>query len=307
MKKIGLLYGIEKRFPETVLKLINSIGKGKVLAEPVKLGPSLVDAKSEYELIFDLVSNEVPFYRSLLKHFALNNIKIVNNPFFSSEDDEFLHNSVAKAQGLPVPKTVILPSKEHPYGTSSDTFQNLIYPVDWEKVFEYIGFPAMIKPNFFSILHNSYKIYNKNEFFAAYNNTGNLPMVLQEFIQYDSYYRCFVIGKKETKIIDYNPLKPLHLRYNAESSSISKELEKKIIEYSIKISTLFDFDFNAMEFAVKDEKLFIIDFLNQAPTVESNFLKEETFDWIVKTTANMLIEKAEQKEGSPNHIFAKKI
>ncbi len=303
MKKIGLLYGMEKSFPEAVTNYINEIGNGKVAAEYVKIGPCCYDSKIEYDVIFDLVSNEVPFYRSLLKHFAINNVKIVNNPFFSSEDDEFLHNSLAKLNDFPVPKTVMLPSKEHPYGTCSETFQNLIYPIDWKKIFDSIGFPAIIKPNFNTPLQNSFKIYNKNEFFAAFDNTGNNSMVLQECIDYDNYFRCFTIGKKHTKITDYNPTKPHHLRYTSNSIELSDELKNKMFEYSIKVATLFDFDFNTMEFAIKDNQLYIIDFLNQSPSCEKAFLKKDVFDWLVEKTSKMLIEKAKQRKLKFNHFF----
>lgn len=301
MKKIGLLFGMEKSFPEAVCNYINEIGAGKVIAEYAKIGPYCYDSKNEYDVIFDLVSNEVPFYRSVLKQFAVNNVKIVNNPFFSTEDDEFLHNSLAKINGFPVPKTVIIPSKEHPFGTCSETFQNLIYPIDWDGIFDYIGFPAIIKPNYNTPLQNSFKIYNKNEFFAAFDNTGNNLMVLQECINYDNYYRCFTIGKKQTKITEYNPMKPHHLRYSSNSSELPENLKNKMAEYSNKISTFFDFDFNAIEFALNDDQLFIIDFLNPAPSCQKSFLKKEVFEWLVENTSKMLIEKTKQK--SKKQIF----
>ena len=44
-----------------------------------------------------------------------------------------------------MPKTVILPHKSHPPGTTDRSMRNLVYPLDWEEVFEYIGFPAFLK------------------------------------------------------------------------------------------------------------------------------------------------------------------
>ena len=40
---------------------------------------------------------------------------------------------------MAVPRTVLLPHKEHPPNTSADSFTNLAYPIDWADVF---GYPA---------------------------------------------------------------------------------------------------------------------------------------------------------------------
>ena len=45
-----------------------------------------------------------------------------------------------------MPKTVLLPSYEHPEDTTSDSFSNLVSPLDWENMFGYVGFPAFMKP-----------------------------------------------------------------------------------------------------------------------------------------------------------------
>ena len=48
--------------------------------------------------------------------------------------------------GVAVPPTVLLPHKEHPTGTTERSMRNLHYPLDWDEVFEYVGFPAFLKP-----------------------------------------------------------------------------------------------------------------------------------------------------------------
>jgi hypothetical protein len=45
--------------------------------------------------------------------------------------------------GVPVPKTVILPSYEMPTDTKGESFSNLAYPLDWENIFNYVGFPGL--------------------------------------------------------------------------------------------------------------------------------------------------------------------
>ena len=63
--------------------------------------------------------------------------------FFSLK---FFNNALALKVGVPVPKTVLLPSNQNPPDTNSNSFRNLSFPLDWEAIFEYIGFPAYFKP-----------------------------------------------------------------------------------------------------------------------------------------------------------------
>ena len=71
----------------------------------------------------------------------------MNNPFWWSADEKFFNNALATKVGVPVPKTVLLPSHESPTDTNSETFRdNLAYPLDWEAIFNYVTFPAYFKP-----------------------------------------------------------------------------------------------------------------------------------------------------------------
>ena len=80
MKRVGVLVGREKTFPEAIIKGINERGKGDVVAEYIKLGGILYDAPPKYDLVIDRISHEVPFYRATLKRMALEGTIIINNP-----------------------------------------------------------------------------------------------------------------------------------------------------------------------------------------------------------------------------------
>jgi glutathione synthase/RimK-type ligase-like ATP-grasp enzyme len=101
---------------------------------------------SEYAVIIDRISQDVPFYRAYLKNAALCGTAVINNPFWWSADEKFFNNCLATKIGVPVPKTVILPSRDLPDDTSDESFSNLSYPLDWEGIFKYTGFPAYMKP-----------------------------------------------------------------------------------------------------------------------------------------------------------------
>ena len=71
MKKVGILVGREKTFPEALIRNINERGNGSVVAEFITLGGVRHDAPPPYDLVIDRISHEVPFYRATLKRMAL--------------------------------------------------------------------------------------------------------------------------------------------------------------------------------------------------------------------------------------------
>ena len=83
MLKIGLIVGREWSFPPAFIEEVARRDEG-VVAEYVKLGGTRMDDRVEYAVIIDRLSHEVPYYRTFLKHAALDGVTIVNNPFMWS-------------------------------------------------------------------------------------------------------------------------------------------------------------------------------------------------------------------------------
>jgi glutathione synthase/RimK-type ligase-like ATP-grasp enzyme len=300
MNKIGILYGMEETFPIAIIEKINNSKIKGITAELIKLGTVSMNDEPEYSVILDRVTGEVPYYLSYLKNAVLNGTQVVNNPFWSSSDDNFFHSALATKIGIKVPKTAILPSKEHPHGTSSESMRNLVFPLEWDAVFKYIGFPAYLKPNRGNGLYNAYKVYNAQEFFSAYDLTGNTLMILQEAMEFEEYYRCYAIGKKYVRIMKYDPRKPLHLRYSTEKLNINDKLKSKLEKICIQINTALGFKFNAVEFAIKDGKPYATNFLDPIPNTEHQILHDENFEWLVNTTSDYLIELALKGKQHPD-------
>jgi hypothetical protein len=299
MKKIGILYGIESAFPNALLENINKRKAPGVKAEFIKIGATKIEDLLGYNVILDRVSHEVPFYNSILKMAVLEGIRVINNPFWSYADDSFFHNVIATRLNLNVPKTVILPTKEHPNGTTSETLRNLEYPINWLSAFDYVGFPAYIKPNGSHASHIFFKVYNQTEFFSAYDLTGNHVMLLQEAIEYEEFYRCYVIGKKLVKILSYDPAKPKHLRFNSKPKPIAEKIQGLLQEMSLKICYALGFDFNVVEFAVLNGIPYAVEFMNTAPTADKAYLHDEHYNWLVEKTSDFLIEQARARKSKP--------
>src|SRR5678815_992311 len=179
MKKIGVLFGQERSFPTAFVERINSKGINGIVAEPVTIDKVVQGDATGYAVIVDRISQDVPFYRAYLKNAALCGTAVINNPFWWSADEKFFNNCLATKINVPVPKTVILPSRDLPVDTTSDSFSNLAYPLDWEAIFNYIGFPAYMKPFAGGGWKSVYKVSDMNDFFEKHGETAELVMMLQ--------------------------------------------------------------------------------------------------------------------------------
>lgn len=298
MKVIGLLFGMEQSFPPAVVERINSMHAGDVRAEFVKVGAIRMDDLLGYDVILDRISHDIPFYRSMLKVAALGGTRVVNNPFWWSADDKFFNYALMERIGVPVPRTVLLPHKQHPPGTTSQSMRNLIYPLDWDTIFAYVGFPAFLKPHAGGGWKHVYKVHSPEEFFAAYDQTGNLCMVLQAAVEFTEYYRCYCIGRRWVRAMPYEPRNPHHLRYVASWTPTLERLAQ-LEDLTLKICSALGYDFNTVEFAIAGDVPYAIDFLNPAPDAERTSVQEENFEWVVQTTAELLIELARQERRRP--------
>lgn len=300
MKKIGILHGKERSFPEAFVKRVNEKKVKGIVAEPVMINKVMQGEATDYAVIIDRISQDVPFYRAYLKNAALCGTAVINNPFWWSADEKFFNNCLATKIGVPVPKTVILPSRDMPPDTGAASFSNLAFPLDWDGIFNYIGFPAYMKPFAGGGWKNVYQLNSKEEFFEKHAETGELVMLLQEEIKFEEYYRCYCIGGKYVRIMPYEPRNPHHLRYVADFKPDAKRL-KQLEEIVLRICNYLGYDFNTVELALRDGIPYAIDFCNPAPDADVASVGQENFDWVVETAATFAIEKAQShKEGRDN-------
>jgi len=213
MKKIGILFGQENTFPPAFVERVNSKKESGIIAELANVNKVIQGEPTEYAVMIDRISQDVPFYRAYLKNAAISGTAVINNPFWWSADEKFFNNALAVKLGVPVPKTVILPSKLHPDDTNEKSFRNLEFPLDWDGIFKHIGFPAFFKPHAGGGWKNVYKLESIDDFFRAYAETGRLVMMLQEAIEFKEYFRCYCIDRRDVRIMQYDPKQPHHARY----------------------------------------------------------------------------------------------
>ena len=302
MKKIGIIFGMENSFPPAVVEKINSMKVEGVTAEFVKLGGVKMAEPSGYRVIIDRISQDISFYRAYLKNAVLNGTVVINNPFWWTADDKFFNYALASKLGVAIPPTVILPHNRHPPGTTDQSMRNLMFRLNWEEVFEYVGFPAFLKPYDGGGWKNVYKVDSPEEFFKAYNETGHLCMTLQHGVEFEEYFRCYVIGQEKVHIMRYDPKAPHHERYVKGNPPPSPKMKERIEKDALTLCRALGYDLNTVEFAVEGGVPYAIDFMNPAPDAEITSVGKENFEWVVNAVADMAVKKALSDENPAREL-----
>ncbi|HVF90046.1 MAG TPA: hypothetical protein VNH22_08255, partial [Blastocatellia bacterium] len=263
-----------------------------VEAEYVKVGHVTTVESRAYDVIVDRISHEVVFYQPFLKAAALSGTTVINNTFWRNADDKFFGTALVERLGVAVPKTLILPSNSYPDSIISESLGNLKHPLDWEAIAAYTGLPAILKPHSGGGWKDVYRVDSIGELLSAYNKTGRLVMMLQEFIDWQQYVRCVCIGRKNVLITNWDPSKPHFERYRNVDQTLDPELSGRIEADAIKINEALGYDMNTVEFAIRDRVPYAIDFTNSAPDFDISSLTEVYFPWVVNAMADYVIERA---------------
>jgi hypothetical protein len=292
MKKIGVLFGMENSFPGALVEHINARNIDGIQAEFVETGAVHLARAPRYAVIVDRISHDVPFYRAYLKHAALNGTAIINNPFWWSADDKFFNYSLAAKLGVAVPPTVILPHKQLPRGTTDRSMRNLEYPLDWDSVFAYVGEHGFLKPVNGGGWRDVYHVHNREEFFAAYDQSRDLCMMYQKAVDFKEYFRCYVVGQRKVHIMPYDPRRPHAERYVQDSPAYSRKLLQRVRRDALTLCRALGYDLNTVEFAVEKGIPYAIDFMNPAPDADLHSVGQANFDWIVNEVAELAIARA---------------
>ena len=73
-------------------------------------------------------------------------------------------------------------------------------------------------------------------------------------------------------------------------------------DYVLKLNNALGYDFNTVEFAVKDGIPYAIDFCNPAPDADVNSVGQENFDWVVDTMAKVAIDRAKKHKAGKDNL-----
>lgn len=287
--RIGLLVGREWSFPPAFLDAVQKRQAG-VTADYIKIDATRMAQEVPYTLIIDRISHEVGFYRTFLKHASRMGVTVVNNPFMWSADDKFYDATVAVQHGVAHPKTIVLPNKDYiPAISHSESLRNLAYPLNWRMVAEHIGFPCVLKDAHGGGWRDVYVCHSMEELIHHYNGSGLLTMVVQEFVKWDQYVRCMVLGREHVLPMPYDPRER---RYIPDPGYLSPELVERCTADALTLCRALGYDMNTVEFAVRDGIPYAIDFMNPAPDMDIYSLTPTYFEWVVEHMADLAITLA---------------
>lgn len=293
MKRVGLLVGRERSFPEALIATINGRNAG-VTAEMVTLRGTSMAEPVPYGILIDRISHEVPYYQSYLKNAVLQGAYVINNPFWRVADDKFFGTSLADALGVNVPRTVLLPNKEYVPGIVPESLRNLRFPLDWDTFLEYTGLPAIAKVHYGGGWKNVYLIQNRDDLLRIYDQSGRHTLLLQEYIRWERYVRCIVIGREHVNVAIWDPHRSHFERYRYDEPGLPAPLGERVTAEARRLCEALGYDMNTVEFAIRDGIPYAIDFMNSAPDFDITSLGQGHFEWTVETMANFVIEVAQR-------------
>ncbi|MDW8327670.1 MAG: hypothetical protein RMK99_13995 [Anaerolineales bacterium] len=292
MLKIGVIVGREWSWPPAFIEEVNQRNQG-VVAEYVKLGGTMMNEPCEYAVLVDRISHEVPYYRSYLKNAVLQGAHVINNPFMWTADDKFFGASLITKLGIASPRTIALPNKDYVPGiVHSESLRNLKYPLDWEGLVRSVGgFPVILKDAHGGGWKQVHICRSMDDLWNSYNQSGLLTMILQEYIQWDNYVRCMCLGRKEVLVRKYDPNTRQYL-----PPDLSPQLYDRIVDESLRIVQALGYDMNTVEWAIRGDTPYAIDFMNPAPDMDVNSTGYDYHRWCVEKMADLCIRLAKEPQ-----------
>lgn len=274
---VGIL-APKNALPEALKQALTQRG---LACEWCEIPPWSLDRACPYRVIIDRISHVYEFYRPYLKAAALQGCYVMNNPFWFLADDKFFNYSLARQLGVAVPRTLLLPSREYDERVlTPEDLHNLSQPeIDWSEVVRQVGLPAILKPYDGYGWREVYKIESVGQLIQVYNESMMDVMMLQEFIQFDHYVRCFVVGGKWVLPTSYDPVQR---RYIVDHDHLTPSLGEKVVDDCKRLNQALGYDINTVEFAIRDGVPYAIDFMNPVPDARPEVISWLYFSWLVE-------------------------
>lgn len=290
-RRIGIIVGREWSWPPAFIEAVKERDAG-VVAEFVELGTPALDDLLKYDVIVDRISHEVPFYRSFLKHAVVRGVRVINSPLMWTADDKFFGATLAESLGIRSPKTMLLPNKDYIPGIKHDeSLRNLAYPLDWDRLVDHVGMPCILKDAHGGGWRDVYVCKSLDELIHHYDESGQLTMIVQEFIEWEEFIRCICIGRHHIAPIRYDPRTRT---YFEETDYLPDGELDEVVRQSRLLVRALGYDMNSIEWAIRDGIPYAIDFMNPAPDFDIYSLGPKWFDWalekMVDTTIAMALE-----------------
>jgi hypothetical protein len=286
--KIGILVGREWSLPPALIRAVED-GGADVSAEYVKLGTPTAGEHSEFPVIIDRISQEVPFYRSYLRRAAIGGTEVINDPFALDACDRFVASGLAQDLGIQVPASALLPHRDYaPEIVHEESLRNLDYPLDWQAIVDHVGSPFILRDARLEAAYSEHECQTVEELLAHYNRTGQRLMMIQRRQPAESTVRCLVIGD-QAMTLEY---RGDERKYGGEQIRLETELGESIIRDSLAISHALGLDVNAVDWAISESGATAIDLVNPVPELDVYCMPEPEFERVVNSIADLAVALA---------------
>ncbi|MCP4428078.1 MAG: hypothetical protein GY803_26630 [Chloroflexi bacterium] len=297
-KRIGLIVGRDCQWLDMFMKIVNEADNG-VVAELVRLSGTIIDDDCPYDVIIDRVSHEIPYYRAYLYHAALQGCYIINNPFAWSADSKFFGIGLVNRLGFTSPRTIVLPNKYVEKEMTPDNFRNLIYPMDWQGIIDYVGVPAIFKNIISGGRDVVYRVSSVDDLIRRYDESGTMTMLLQQIIDSDTHIHCFVFGHEVVLPLRFSIADN---RYFPDILPTDDALGRQLAHQALTLTRAYGYDVNMVEFVLADDQLYIINATNPAPEMFQGLMTTEQFNFCVSEAARVAIARV-KRPSSQHSIF----
>ncbi|MBI3924353.1 MAG: hypothetical protein HY319_02315 [Armatimonadetes bacterium] len=290
--RIGILYGREETLPVAFVEEVNARNRPGVVAERVMLGGARLDTPLPFRVVVDRISHRVHYYRCHLKAAALSSgTCCINSPFVLDCLDRFLVRQAARQAGVEVLPGVLLPSQAYPDGVGSESLENLVFPLPWEKHVPYVGLPATLVAINGNGLERI-RVNSLEELWRAYNRTGERVTVLEPWMDWEDYRICLRVGE-QAFVMRYEPLSR---RYRCDGPELDPAQTSAIRRATDRVCRSLGLEMAAVEFGLHRGKPILVE-LSPFPDLEWWSIEEAWFSQVVGAMADLALERAES--GSP--------
>jgi hypothetical protein len=96
--------------------------------------------------------------------------------------------------------------------------------------------------------------------------------------------------------MQYEPINTPRLRYVMDGPTVDKKLLASVKQYTLSLCQGLEYDFNTVEFAVRNDFPYAIDFGNPAPNARSTSVSTENFKWVVEKSTKMASADAKKQK-----------
>jgi len=174
-------------------------------------------------------------------------------------------------------------------GVVAESLRNLKYPLDWDEIVAHVGLPAFIKPYDGGGWRGVSRVNTFDELMEKYDASGTDCMVLQEYIPFDRYVRCYCIGKKDLWPMPYDPI---FQRYLVVDDYLPHDVDERVRRDAVLINEALGYDINTVEFAIAEGIPYAIDYMNPAPDADWWSVGSVYYKWLVQKVADLAIDTA---------------